>query len=221
MIKAHYRADYAGEFVILETRWAGGQKQQTREWVPNPIENHHISGRAACIGSSSDRHKFDYCRLQRHRGGLLGSKKLQTYGVGSITNDMRLDFAVETQREKLKSLIEQGYDANNIVYTSASNCVAYPEKFYLIPYNPKLLDLSSLVYLAAFDRHQEIFLLGYNKDLPAQRPMWWLELVSLMNAYAGTKFYFVGESTNMYDAWLNCANASAMTYREFISYCDV
>lgn len=220
-MQARFRDDYAGEFVILETRWSGGQKQQTREWVPNPIENHHISGRAACIGSSSDRHKFDYSRLQRHKGGLLGSKKLQTYGVGTIANDMRLDFTVETQKDCLQFFIDNKYSETNIVYTTSNNCISYPENFYLIPYNPKFLDITNIAYLAAFDGHKEIFLLGYNKDLPINKSLWHLEMISVMNAYAGVRFYFVGEPTNMCQEWLECANADSMTYREFISYCDV
>jgi hypothetical protein len=83
---ARYRTDYLGEFVILETRWSGGKKSETREWINNPITNHHLSGRAACIGSTLDQIHFDYTRLQRHRGGLLGSKKLQTYGTGALPN---------------------------------------------------------------------------------------------------------------------------------------
>jgi len=221
MIEARYREDYAGEFVVLETRWTEGKKQQTREWVTNPIENHHISGRAACIISDLDRHKFNFTRLQRHRGGLLGSKKLQTYGTGTIATEMILDFTVETEQERLKNLINTDYSKNNIVYTSANNCMTYPENFYLIPYNPKLLDSTTTTYLAAFDGHKEIFLLGLNRDLAIEQSMWHLEIVSVMNAYSAVRFYFVGEPTNMFDEWLNCANATAMTYRQFISYCDV
>lgn len=220
-MQAFYRSDYPGEFIVLKTKWANGKKEQQREWIANPIENHHISGRATCIGSELDKHRFNYTILQRHRGGLLGSKKLQTYGIGRITSEMRLDFAVETKKEELEKIISSGYSENNIVYTTGTNCIANPEKFYLIPYDPKFLDLNAIVYLAAFDGHQEIFLLGYNKDTDAGRPSWHLELVKIMNAYLGVSFYFVGEHTNMYDIWLDCANAKTMTYREFISYCDI
>jgi hypothetical protein len=220
-MQANYREDYPGEFVVVETRWTEGKKQQQREWVPNPIENHHISGRAACIGSNLDQHRFDYKVLQRHRGGLLSSKKLQTYGVGNIAKEMRLDFAVETNRELLKEFVETAHSQNHVIYTNTSNCIAFPENFYLIPYNPRFLDLSTVVYLAAFDGHKEIFLLGYNKDTPAGRPEWQDEIAKIMNAYSGIEFYFVGEVTNMFDIWFECANAKSMTYREFISYCDV
>jgi hypothetical protein len=220
-MQALYRSDYAGEFVVVETKWTGGKKQQKREWVPNPIENHHISGRAACIGSQTDLSKFNYKKLEKHRGGLLGSKKLQTYGIGSIAKEMKLDFVCETNADALQEFIQTDYCDTHVVYTSGSNCLAYPEKFYLIPYNQRFLDLDTIIYLAAFDGHQEIFLLGYNKDTSAGRPDWYQEIVKIMRAYTGTRFYFIGEVTNMYDDWFECVNAQHMTYREFITYCDI
>lgn len=220
-MQARYRSDYAGEFVVLETRWSGGKKQQQREWISNPIENHHISGRATCIGSAVDQFRFDYRILQRHRGGLLGSKKLQNYGTTSIAKDMRLDFVIETDPRTLAQLVEQKYYENNIVYTSARLCIDNPGLFYLIPFNPKMLDLSALVYLAAFDGHQEIFLIGYNQETMPHHLNWYQQLVPIMKAYSATKFFFVGEPTNMFESWFECSNARSMTYREFITYCDV
>ena len=73
MIHANYRSEYPGEFIVLETKWSGGKKVQTREWIDNPIQNQHLSHRAACIGTSIDLERFNYTILQRHRGGLLGS----------------------------------------------------------------------------------------------------------------------------------------------------
>jgi len=220
-MQAQYRSDYAGEFVVLETRWTGGKKTQTREFVANPIENHHISGRAACIGSAFDADRFDHVRLQQHRGGLLGSKKLQTYGTGDIATTMRLDFAVETRAAQLANLKESGYTEKNIVYTTARQCIAMPGEFYLIPLSPKLLDIATLPYLAAFDGHQEIFLLGYNRETAVENAAWNQQVRNVVDAYPGVKFYFVGEPSNMYDSWLEPANTQAMTYRDFIGYCDV
>ena len=220
-MQARYRTDYAGEFLITETRWTGGRKTQTREWVPNPIENHHISGRAVCIGSDFDADRFNHVRLQRHRGGLLGSKKLQTYGVGDIAAAMRLDFAVETRASQLANLKESGYTEKNIVYTTARQCLAQPGEFYLLPHSPGLLDIAVLPYLAAFDGHQEIFMLGYNQETAVENSTWSQQVRNVVDAYPAVKFYFVGEVTNMFAAWLEPANTQAMTHREFIGYCDV
>ena len=220
-MEARFRQDYVGEFVITGSTWGGGKKTETREWIANPIENQHISGRAACIGSAFDQGTFDYTRLQRHRGGLLGSKKLQTYGVGEIIPQMRLDFAVETTPTKLKDIVKTEYQASNTVYTTPRNCIAYPGEFYLIPQNPNLLDIAQILYLAAFDGHQEIFMLGYNKETPVENSNWINHCRTVMDAYPGVVFYMVGESTNMPDVWMEASNSKNLTYREFISYCDV
>jgi hypothetical protein len=221
MIPTRFRSDYSGEFIILESKWSAGRKQQTREWIPNPIENHHLSGRAVCIGSGVDTWQFDYTRLQRHRGGLLGSKKLQTYGTGTITQTMRLDFAVVPNAEELQQLIDADYQESNIVYTTSRNCILNPGQFYLIPYSPRLIDLALLPYLAAFDGHQEVFLIGYTKEMPATTSAWQSDIASVFSAYPGVKFHLVGLKTNMPESWLEHANVEHFDYRQFISYCDV
>ena len=219
-MQARYRTDYPGEFVILETKWSGGKKSETREWIPNPIENQHISGRAACIGSAADRRYFDYTRLVRHRGGLLSSKKLQTYGVGDVALEMSLDFTVETDQEKLNDILNTGFQQDHVVYTTSRNCLRYPGEFYLIPNRPQIVDLATIVYLAAFDGHREIFMLGYHQETVGGRTTWIADIADIFKTYP-IDFYLIGESTNMPAEWLDCANVRTMTYRDWISYCDI
>jgi hypothetical protein len=216
-----YRTDYPGEFVVTESRWTHGHKEQTREWVANPIENRHISGRAACIGTDIDHYLFDYTRLQRHRGGLLGSKKLQTYGTSIIAKQMKLDFTVENNQESLNELKEINYQENNIVYTTSRMCIRNPGEFYLIPYSPPISNLALLIYLAAFDGHQEIYMLGYNQEAPAGSSEWVDHVRAVINAYAGTKFILVGVPENQNPRFFDYPNVSSLDIREFISYCDV
>ena len=99
--------------------------------------------------------------------------------------------------------------------------MVYPGAFYLIPHNPKLLDIAQILYLAAFDGHQEIFMLGYNRSTPLQNPNWVDQCRAVMDAYPGVIFYLIGEGTNMFDVWMEANNSKSMTYREFISYCDI
>jgi len=221
MITARYRTDYDGEFIITQATWSGGKKRQKREWVANPIENQHISGRAVCITSDHDRSMFDYALLQRHRGGLLGSKKLQTYGIGALSKEMRLDFTVETDDAVLRELMESHYYQNNIVYTTPRNCLKYPGVFYLTPYNPVLIKHAILLYLAAFDGHKEIFLLGYNQYTDAGKTAWTAHVAQVISAYSGTKFIVVGATHHAVESWLEFANVEQMTYKEFISHCDI
>lgn len=225
-MEARYRRDYPGEFVIVNSTWSKGKKTQQREWIANPIENQHISGRAVCIGSrdsvqSQYPNGLDYKILQRHRGGLLGTLKLQTYGVGMIAQDMRLDFTVDVDPAQLKVLIDSEYYNDNVVYTTARNCIANPGDFYLIPQNPKLLLPALPIYLAAFDGHQEIFLLGYSNQMNFENPRWLDDVQQVFDAYSGVKFWLVGQTTIMPEAWLECPNVNAMSYRDFVSYADV
>ena len=220
-MEARYRQDYPGEFVVVQSTWSQGKKTQTREWIENPIENQHISGRAVCIASPDSLGQFDYRILQRHRGGLLGTLKVQTYGTGQIAENMRLDFAVDVDSKQLQRLIENKYYENNVVYTTARNCLANPGDFYLIPQAPRLLMPALPVYLAAFDGHQEIFLLGYSKQMAFENHRWFDDVCSVFLAYAGVQFYLVGEPTIMPDSWLECANVKTMPYQDFIGYCDI
>ena len=218
---ARFRSDYPGEFVVLRTTWAGGKKSQEREWIENPITNQHLSGRAVCIGSDSNRAQFKHTVLENHRGGLLGSLNLQTYGTAIIAQDMRLDFAVDTEFSNLEPLIENKYTEQNIVYTTARNCIRKPGEFYLIPQAPPIGTLALPVYLAAFDGHKEVYMIGYNIETPALQSDWEKQITEIMLAYSGTKFIIVGNKPNMFKSWLSCPNVQVYTFQEFISYCDV
>lgn len=222
-MEARFRADYPGEFVVINSVWAAGKKTHQREWIANPIENQHISGRAICIGSRDAdlSGQFNHRILQRHRGGLLGTLKLQTYGVGTIAEDMRLDFTVEIDPAQITQLVESKYYEDNVVYTTARNCIANPGDFYLIPQAPRLLLPALPVYLAAFDGHQEIFLLGYSSQMVYENPNWFSDVAEVFQAYSGVKFWLVGEPSIMPDLWLEYTNVKTMPYRDFIGYADI
>lgn len=221
MIARYYRKDYTGEFVILNTDIRRGIKQQRREWMANPIKDQRTPGRAAVIGSSLDRAKFDYSRLQRHRGGLQGSLRLHTYGSGSIWSDMPLDHYCSTDRQMLAKVQSTGYCVGTVCYSSSRFCMIFPEKFYLIPFQPRISDVAAAIYLAAFDGHREIFMLGYNRDTPAFARDWQQDVVSVMSAYLDHQFVFVGVESNMPDAWRQQPNADFWNYRRFITHCDI
>lgn len=216
-----YRRDYAGEFLVTETLWIQGQKSQRREWVPNHIENQHISGRAAVILSDVDRPLFDYARLQRHRGGLLGKKRLQTYATGAIWRDMILDFWVSKEQSQIDEIIEAKYNERSTLYTTAKIVLAYPQQLYVIPLAPAMDSQALAVYLAAFDGHQEIFLLGASLDTPWMTKHSIASITALMRAYDTVQFFLIGIESRMPPEWRGLFNVRCQTYRQWISYCDV
>jgi|TARA_R110000868_G_scaffold51596_1_gene163235 hypothetical protein len=221
MIKEQYRADYEGEFVVTESKWINGKKTQNREWIKNPIINQHVSGRAVCIASNIDKKKFDYKILERHRGGLLGSKKVQTYGTGVITKETRLDFAVEIDKQNIAEILDRKYSTDNIVYTTTRNCLSNPGEFYMIPYNTLMATEALLLWLAAFDGHKEIFMIGYNNFTPGSVSEWMSHVNTVIGVFPSVTFTLVGIESVMPREWRKNANVKCLSQQDFIHYCDV
>ncbi len=219
-MEKRFRQDYDGEFVITEVKLIDGQSQQQREWIDNPIKNHHISGRAAVIASKMDQKRFRHQRLQRHRGGLMGRDRLQTYGTQDVWDDMILDFCITTDVKNIRSIAKNSYDNASTVYTSPRHCLENPGRFYIVPYLPVMDDVALAIYLAAFDGHREVFMLGYSRDLQNRSASWAGDVETVMRTYDTTRFIIVGYGT-MPDAWINLPNVSQIDHRKFITYCDV
>lgn len=221
MLVERYRRDYDGEFVILKTQYRDGKKTQEREWIANPIANQHISGRAACIGSSVDHNRFDYTRLQRHRGGLRASKRLQTYACGDVWQQMRLNFYMTSDQARLAEISDTDYGDDTVCYSNPRGVLAFPGQYFLCPFSPPLPDLAMIVYLACFDGHAEVYLLGYTQDTPGDIGVWQKSITDIMLVYNKTDFYVVCQPTVVPESWRSISNCHNLTYRDFVSQCDV
>jgi hypothetical protein len=90
-----------------------------------------------------------------------------------------------------------------------------------VPYGPLLSDPARAVYLAAFDQHQEVFLLGMTNDTKYKDRNTVDEIRRVIESYRGTKFYGVGESPAFENSWRNLPNFETMSIRKFVSYCDI
>lgn len=221
MITERYRTEYDGEFVITAATWSGGRKRLTKEWIDRSVTNTHVSNRAACIASAADLADFDFRILQHHKGGLLATQRLQLYGTADIAKLMRVDFVVEKHKEKLQELIDLGIDQRYITYANPRNCLRFPGRFHNIPYYPVMLNPGLLPYLAAFDGHTEIFLLGYHDDAGFGNPDWALQMRKVFQAYSSVKFVQVGHPGHMPECWRDLSNVSRLKFREFVYYADV
>jgi hypothetical protein len=134
---------------------------------------------------------------------------------------MKLDFAVEINKTRLNNLKATDYHVENVVYTTSRLCVENPGEFYLIPYNPVLNSIAVLLYLAAFDGHQEVFMLGYNQEANAGSTNWIQHVARVIEAYSATRFVLVGVESNQPQNLFEYANVRPMSYPEFITYCDI
>lgn len=222
-MEQRFRENYDGEFIILKTIWKDGRKVQEREFIPNPITNQHISGRAAVIGNDKTGRQDVIKALENHRGGLLGSKRLQLYGCEGIWKELRLHFCVETDPTALQEIIDRKYTEDTVVYSSVPNCTRFPGNFYIIPYSPKLVPCAAAAYLAAFDGHKEIFILDVDGINPTtQRDSRSVtDLGYVFDVYNTVNFYLITDAVAPPDALRNHKNVRLQNYAWFINYCDV
>ena len=161
-------------------------------------------------------------KIEEHAGWHLGRKRLQSYGSEGCWKEMQCDFYVEFDPEKLQEIKSENYQQIVSVYTNARNCINDPGEFYLVPYQMRGKSVVIATWLACFDGHTEIFLLGVDA-LQADEPD--LKCVYQMNGvfvdYPTVKFYYVSDGAPAHALWRNAVNFQQLSYAEFISYCDI
>lgn len=202
-LSKRYRKSYRGEEIIQERFFEGGQWTSVTEHVPNNIINNQISNRAAVLGNGPTRALFDVGHLLKHRSGLLGDKTLQTYACNAFYRDYNADFLVCTDRRIAKEIADSGYTEDHIVYTRVDITLEFPRKFYLIPHDPYADAGTTAMYLAAFDGHKRIYLLGFDGQDGLNHNY---------NIYAGTNGYD-SHTANISDSkWIENAGTVFRTF---------
>ena len=241
-----YSDEYEGEFVIHNITIKDGKRTEDREWVPRTVTNDDHRGFAFVIGNGTGRtmQGFDIKMIENHSGGLLAGMRAQTYGCNALYRDIKTDFLVAMNDEMVEELANTDYPTNNIVYSTAKNVVKYPGKFYLIPQNIAYYNAGTIAtYIAAFDRHKEIYLLGFdNQRSPGMNDnvyagtdcyapekteiysdKWIPSMKIIFDAYKETNFHWVSPNPNnaFPEEWNWCKNVSKLDYKKFISDMDV
>lgn len=240
---------YDGEFFITSIKYEDNQRKETREWIPRTVYNDTHMGYAIVIGNGETRENFNINLLSGHRGGVLGSMAAQTYGCNALSREFQCDFLVATGKDLVDEIAnsteysDKPYTDERIVYTTAPNCLAHPGKFHLVPYNVQMNAGAMAVYLAAFDKHKNIYMLGfegqhggegYNSNIYAGTPgympqnhtvssvKWEANMCQIFGAYPNTSFTMVDNNTNGYpDSYKWYKNVRYLTYREFIQELDI
>jgi hypothetical protein len=166
-LSRQYRNNYRGEKIVVDRNYSDGVWQDTVEHIPNAVVNNQISNRAVVLGNGPSRLAFELNYLKNY-SGLLGAETVQTYGCNALYRDFTTDFLVATGHpEFIKEIASSEYIKNSVVYTSAMHLLEYPNKFYLIPHDPYTDAGTVALYLACFDGHKKIFMLGFDgQDTP-------------------------------------------------------
>lgn len=239
-----FRSDYEGEFVVHLTSKSRGRVEQVREWVPNTIVDKN-TGYALVLGNGTSRLQLsiDDQVLLSHKGGLNASKKLTLYGCNALHRDINPHFLIVTNPKIANEVSVSGNYDKSIVLTNHKNILAHPDRFHLIPFNPSFDAGSTALYLAAFDKHNHVYFMGfdghdsteYNNNVYAGTPgyaaktahvsseRWVLNAKTVFDTYPNTEFIRVmpygGETVP--EPWKYCANFRQINFKQFISECDI
>lgn len=202
-----YRKDYTGEFYIHLRSQKNGVVREDREWIPNTIPDYSHTGNAVVIGNGTSRESLPLHYLINHRGGHLGKKKLTTYGCNALFRDATPNFLVATSQDICQEIAESGYADDNVVLAHAEQIVKFPGKYHLIPYDSYWNAGAIATWLACFDGHKTVYLLGFDNQLMPGKNI---------NMYAGTPGYQTSDYSEVNDApWISTM------YSIFESYPDV
>jgi hypothetical protein len=220
-IKKLHRDTYTGEAVTTGLTHQNHRWDRTEEWIPNAVTNNRITTQAVVIGNGSTRDGIDLSLIKNHKGGLLGSRKLQSYGCNSLYKEMTPDFLVSVGKLNTDEIAATSYPDNNIVYASANTILDHPGKFYLVPQDPSWNAGAIATYLAAFDGHSKVYLIGF--DTSEQDLFWIKAMEQVIGLYSETEFILVVPSlaARMPEAWKYHLNFRAITTRDFVIEVDL
>jgi hypothetical protein len=196
------------------------------------------------IGNGPGRLPFNLNNLKTPQG-LLGATTVQTYGCNALYRDFTPDFLVATGNSGIiPEIADSEYVKNNIVYTNAIHLLEHPNKFYLIPHDPYADAGTTAAYIAAFDGHTKIYLIGFDgydleghnsnvyADTNGYDSKWTIEIIGdklienraqLFNTYTDVDFVWVtqhGKST-VPEQLKWCRNHRQISFRDLVLECDL
>jgi hypothetical protein len=237
-----YRKSYTGEDIIAKRYLENGVWTTVTERVPSNVTNNQISNRAVVFGNGISRSTFDPKHIIDHKSGLLGADTLQTYACNAFYRDYTPDFLVVTDRRIAGEIVKNKY-TNNITYARVDVTLEFPKKFYLIPHDVYADAGTTALYLAAFDGHKRIYMLGFDgQDTPGHNnniyasttgydpvkfnisdEKWVNNQLAVINTYDDVDFVHVSETgrATIPEAWKYCTNLRRISYRDMVLEADL
>ncbi len=238
-----YRVNYGGERVTTEAAFRNSEWLYKTEWVPTAVANNHISKVATIIGNGSSRKNFPIGLLIKHLSGRLGATSMQTYGCNAFYREFEPTFLVAVGDAMCNEIANSGYCDRHIVYANSDKIINYPNKFYLIPQDFVSNAGSIATYLACFDGHEKIYLIGfdnsagenYNNNIYAGTPCygpnnhnysddyWILGMEKIMSLYNEVEFVRVTSTPNYVcpPAWRRLSNFRQIHFKNYLIEADI
>jgi|694.fasta_scaffold19651_10 hypothetical protein len=254
-IKQLYRKDYTGEDVNVTAEYVNQLWRYQTEHVANPFENLPLSNRAVVVGNGVTRLDFnlnlflaarnttDWGERSGWKPPINNAGRFNTYGCNALYRNYQPDFLITTGAEMIAELANSEYCDNNVVYANKQAVTNYPGKFHYVPQDPQWNSGAVATYIAAFDGHQKVFMIGFDGADSAdssynvyagtnaypQAPdslledYWELSMAEVFKAYPDTSFVRVAptKSFRTPEAWKYCLNYRSIDFRQFVLEADL
>jgi len=238
-----YRTNYAGENVTTQAVLSRSAWTYQTEWIPSRVVNTQTSRVATVIGNGNSRKSFETHLVINHLAGRLGANTMQTYGCNALYREESPTFMVATGNQIIEEIASSGYCDDHIVYANADKLIKYPGKFYLIPQDITADAGTIATYLACFDGHEKVYLLGFDgwagdgyngnvyADTPGYDPVnfhiaedfWVQNLTNIMSTYSEVEFVRCMPTPNwrIPVAWRSLPNFRQISYGQFALEADL
>jgi hypothetical protein len=248
-----YRKDITTETVNLVGLYTKDSWRYQTEDIEIP-QFQTLSNKAVVIGNGVTANQFDLTKILPYRQitpwgqatdwiDKRSRRSFFTYGCNAIYRNFKLDFIACTGDGIIKEIAETGLDKPGMIYTNTKYLEQYPGEFNFLPQNPDFNSGAMAAYMAAFDGHQKIFMLGFDGidtannnynmfagtsnypalDFPINEDYWVRSLKTVMSVYSDTEFIRVCSTKKFRtpDAWKDCLNFRQIDFRQFVFEADI
>lgn len=248
-----YRKDITEETVNLIGLFAEDRWRYVTEDISIP-QFQTLSDHAVVVGNGVTANQFDLTQFLPYRESTPWgevtpwiSKRQRrnffTYGCNAIYRNFKLDFVTCTGEGIIKEIAKNTTDKPAMMYANSKYLEKYPGEFHFLPQNPDFNSGAMAAYMAAFDGHSRVFMLGfdgidtpdnnYNKfaGTPNYPPLaatinedyWVRSLQTIMQTYSETEFIRVCPTKKFRapEAWKNCLNYRQIDFRQFVFEADI
>jgi hypothetical protein len=245
-INTLYRSTYPSEAAIAELVYKSGEWTSQTSQISLTDNVWPSYGRCAVVfGNGISRKKFDSKLLSNRSLNSIPEKVLRTYGCNSSYKDVPTDFLVVTNKTVLEDVVQNGIMYRTRVFLSRALKLRYPfypsTQVHNIPQDPPFNAGATAAYLAAFDEHKKVFLLGFDgiddpnasynlyegtpgyPDAPYSEEYWVRSMMEVFLAYPKVDFVRVmPESTcRIPEAWKYAPNFRQINYNQFVLEADL
>jgi hypothetical protein len=233
------RTTYTGEEINATATYEDGSWTYETEHVDAPLLDNDRTGKQAVVfGNGLSRDDFDIKYIFKQ-------PKLQTYGCNAIHRDAHydVDFLVINNDKIAQELIASGGATRKVVYANSDQIFDHPGVFYLMPQDPQWNAGAMAAYMAAFDGHKQVYLVGFDgqdthgnnnniytgtnayqiEDTVVTDDFYGLALKTLMQAYPLVEFIHVNKTGkgNIPGAWKECPNFRRISFHQLVIECDL